>query len=637
MRFLFRRRPETPSPPKPESATSIDALLAEGNALEDRGEVEGACAIYARATEAAPDAWRAWLNLGNALRGLGRFDEAARNYRRAIAIRPDSAGAHQNLGSALLAAGEAGRAIDAFREAVRLDPDAVEAWMGLGSALEADAADEAIDAFEKALSLAPSHPMAAAMLARLHLARGDARRASSIVDAALRHDPRNAAVLRVRGEIEKDLGHGAGAADAYRAALALDPDDVDTWDARLFALNLDETADAATILAEHRRFGESIAKRVSLMRQRPVQGTDRVLRVGYVSPDFRRHSVSCFVEPLLRHHDRSTVEVHCYYNHAARDDITQRFIALSDRWHDIVRLDDVAAAQQIADDGIDILVDLAGHTTGNRLGIFARKPAPIQFTWLGYLCTSGLATIDYRLCDGRTDPAGVAERWQIETPARLPDAQWCYQPQAPLPPPSALPYLERGHWTFGSFNQTSKLNPPLLARWAALLAVIPESRLRIFGVKNALFEANTRAIFDAAGIASDRLEFVGRMSIDRYFTMYADVDVALDSSPYNGATTTCDALLMGVPVVAVAGERAISRSGVSLLETIGLHDWIAPSDAALAETLRRQLRDADALARLRDALPARMRTSALMDGARFARAVETVFRNAWIERCGRSA
>jgi predicted O-linked N-acetylglucosamine transferase (SPINDLY family) len=637
MRFLFRQRNDPPAPPNPDSAPLVDAWIAEGNALEDRGEIERAHALYERATEAAPDAWRAWLNLGNALRGLARFGEAAASYRRAIALNPKSAGACQNLGSALLAADDRDGAVDAFREATSLKSDAVEAWIGLGSALEASAPDEAIAAFEKALALAPSHPATAAMLARLHLERGDARSAWNAIEIVLRDDPHNVAALRACGEIEKALGHGNAAAAAYRAALAIDPDDAATWDAYLFALNLDETADAATILAEHRRYGDALARRTPATHRRPARDRDRVLRIGYVSPDFRRHSVSCFVEPLLRHHDSRKVEVHCYYSHNARDEITERFISLAERWHSIAALDDTAVAQQIADDGIDILVDLAGHTTGGRLGVFARKPAPIQITWLGYLCTTGLAAIDYRLCDSHTDPVGVAERWQVETPLRVPNSQWCYQPQAPLPAPTSLPYLELGHWTFGSFNQTSKLNPLLLARWAALLDAIPESRLRIFGVTHALFETNTRAAFAAAGVAPERLEFVGRLPIDRYFTTYADVDIALDSSPYNGATTTCDALLMGVPVVALAGERAISRSGVSLLSVMGLDDWIAPSEAAFVTTLQRQLRDPDAIARLRAALPSRMRASALMDGERFARDVEAVFRNAWIERCARTA
>ena len=287
--------------------------------------------------------------------------------------------------------------------------------------------------------------------------------------------------------------------------------------------------------------------------------------------------MSCFIEPLLRHHDRSVVDVHCYYNHDARDDIAERFAGLSDHWLDIAGLDDDAVAQRIADDGIDILVDLAGHTSGGRLGVFARKPAPLQFTWLGYLCTTGVEAIDCRLCDAHTDPPGRAESWQSEKPARLPNAQWCYQPQVSPPQPGALPRLANGYWTFGSFNQASKLNTRLLQTWARLLAAIPESHLRFVGITQPLMDEKIRAIFSAQGVAGDRVEIIGRVPIDDYFSQYRSIDIALDSLPYNGATTTCDALLMGVPVATVVGERAISRGGVSLLSTVGLGDWIASS------------------------------------------------------------
>jgi protein O-GlcNAc transferase len=635
MRFWFRRSGVTSALPR-QSAAQIDAWIIEGNALEDCGEIEKALALYELAVETAPDAWRAWINLGNALRVLGRFADAAERYRKAITIEPGFAGAHQNLGSALLEMGSAEAAAQAFREAVRLEPGGIEAWIGLGASLEATKPERAIEAYERAMALDATHPAIASMFARLKLKLGDADGALRALELMLRKNPSNVAALCARATIQKELGHGAAAARTYRNAVAANPADLAAWDEYLFAMNLDETADAATIMAEHRRFGEMLAARVPATRSRIPRNRDRVLRVGYVSPDFRRHSISCFVEPLLQHHDRSVIEVHCYYNHTTCDEITRRFISLADHWHPIALLDDATVARQVADDGINILVDLAGHTPGNRLGVFARKPAPLQFTWLGYLCTTGLNTIDYRLCDAYTDPPGIAETWQVETPARLADAQWCYQPQARLPPPTSLPFLEHGYWTFGSFNQVSKLNIPLLTRWAALLATIPQSRLRILGVTSPDFERNARTIFDANGIAPERVDYIGRLPIEHYFSGYGEVDIALDSAPYNGATTTCDALLMGVPIVATAGERAISRGGVSLLRVMGLEDWIAGSESEFIVTVHRKLRDPETLAGLREELPQRMRASVLMDGDRFARNVEAVFRRTWTEQCDRS-
>ena len=261
--------------------------------------------------------------------------------------------------------------------------------------------------------------------------------------------------------------------------------------------------------------------------------------------------------------------------------------------------------------------------------MLAAKPAPVQFTWLGYLCTTGLSTIDYRLCDTHTDPVGVAERWQTETPERLPDSQWCYQPQVEIPGPSPLPMLRNGHCTFGSFNQESKLNAVALDAWADVMSAIPNSRLRVIGISCDVVEDRIRCCLEARGIGPERLDVLGRVPIDAYFQCYREVDIALDSFPYNGATTTCDALLMGVPVATVAGARAIARGGASILTTAGLQDWIADSPAALPDLLRSRVADTAGLVRLRANLPERTRSSPLMDAARFARNVEAIYEAAW--------
>jgi predicted O-linked N-acetylglucosamine transferase (SPINDLY family) len=346
------------------------------------------------------------------------------------------------------------------------------------------------------------------------------------------------------------------------------------------------------------------------------------LKIGYVSADFRGHPVSCFIESLLRHHDRHRFEVHCFYSFPVRDVITERLAALVEHWHEIAGLSDEDVARRVRDNGIDILVDLGGHTLHNRLGVFARRPAPVQMTWLGYLCTTGLRAIDYRLCDAYTDPPGEAESWQVETPLRLPHSQWCFQPQVDLPSVSALPWQRNGFWTFGSFNQESKLNVPALRTWAKVLLGIPGSRLRLVGVTCDLVEEMIRGVFAEHEVDASRIDIIGRLPIEQYFPAYAEVDIALDTFPYNGATTTCDALLMGVPVATVAGHRSIARGGVSLLTTMALTDWIAPSADALVDVIAAQVNDPQRLIALRQSLPDRMRASAVMDGAAFAQAVE---------------
>jgi protein O-GlcNAc transferase len=635
MKFPFRRRQENSNTPPPasESSETVEELIEKGNQLEDGGDGEAALKLYERAIAIAPESWRARLNAGNALRLLERFEEAVVQYRRSLELNPDFAGAHVNLGNALIETGDFASAAGSYRTAARLRPEWTEPWFGLGCALErVPSPDEAVEAYAKALALDPAHAKVAANLAGLLISRGDAREARSVVaDSRLIH-PENVPLLLAQAEIEKQLGECESAVATYRRALTIDPNDLAVRSSYLFALNFMDTVGADVLLAEHRKYGAMLAKRVEPVRLRTRTNSDRPLKIGYVSPDFRRHSVSCFIEPLLRHHDRSTVDVYCYYNHATRDEITLRFAGLADHWLDIAGVDDDAVAKRIADDGIDILVDLAGHTSSNRLGVFARKPAPIQFTWLGYLCTTGVEAIDFRLCDAHTDPPGRAEAWQTEKPLRMPNAQWCYQPQVSLPEPSALPRIANGYWTFGSFNQASKLNTQLLHTWARLLDAIPGSHVRFVGIAHALMEDKIRAIFAAQDIADDRLEIVARIPIDAYFAQYREIDIALDSLPYNGATTTCDALLMGVPVATLAGSRSIARGGVSLLSAVGLTDWIAGSADELVALAQTHTRDPERLAALRATLPDAMRSSALMDGPRFARDIEAVFRSVWKER-----
>ncbi|MBS0556598.1 MAG: tetratricopeptide repeat protein [Proteobacteria bacterium] len=622
---LFRR---ATTPQHRSSAQSPDVLIATGNAHEDRGEFETAREIYQRAVALSPDSARAHLNLGNALSALGNAGAALDCYRHAIELQANLLPAHLNVGALMLRTGDLAAAEAAYRRALEVDRGSAPAWTGLGCALDSHS-DEAGDAFFKALEFSPGHAGTVSRLAQWLRARGRARDALTHVRGALVMNPHDVVLLRTQGEILASVGEYADACAAYRHVLETAPQDWNAWSNLLWALNFLPCMDAQQILAEHRRYGEAIDRSLQTAQDAPARRERRRLKIGYVSADFRRHSVSCFIEPLLRHHDREVFEVHCFYNFAGGDEVTQRLFDLTEHWHDIAGMDDVEVAQRIRNNGIDILVDLAGHTAHNRLGVFARKPAPMQITWLGYLCTTGLRTMDYRLCDSHTDPVGVAEAWQVETPLRVQGSQWCYQPQVELPPPSPLPRLSNGYWTFGSFNQESKLNEPVLRAWAALLQAVPASRLRVLGVTCDLVRERICSIFGECGVAQARIDIDGRLPIDAYLAAYRDVDVALDTFPYNGATTTCDALLMGVPVATVAGDRAIARGGVSLLSTAGLADWIAPTPDALAVMVQAHLDDAQRLAALRAELPRRMRESPLMNGAAFAKNVEAVFEQAW--------
>ncbi len=631
---LWQGRKPVATPSGAEASAKADALIREGHPLEDAGEFDAARNRYQEALSVAPDYWRAYLNLGNLHRKLMQPIEAIRCYERAIELAPHEATGYLNLGNAHMDAGNASEAATRYQEAASLRPDWAEPWFGLGCTLESPASvDAAIDAYRKALELDPGHGMAASNLSRLLLDRGDSLGARRVLTRVLKSNPDNRFAWLALADVEAQVGHADQAIAIYQRPALVAREDFALRSACLFALNFVTDIGADAILADHVQFGHDLAASTAPLPQRLARDPDKRLRIGYVSPDFRRHSVSCFMEPVLTNHDRSVVETYCYYDHTDRDEITTRFEELADHWRDIVGKDDDEVALAIRDDGIDILVDLAGHTAGNRMTLFARRPAPLQFTWLGYLCTTGLSTMDYRICDNHTDPAGQAERWQVESPARMPCSQWCYQPQVQLPVPSPLPMLRNGFCTFGSFNQARKLNEPLLRTWAQALASIFDSRLLVLGVTDHAQAQEIRDTLAMSGIGESRVELVGRIDITEYFKRYRDVDIALDSFPYTGATTTCDALIMGVPVATIAGSRSIARSGASLLHALDLIDWVADSPQSFVELLQRKARAPEQLASLRSCLPDRMRNSPLMDAAAFTRQLEDVYREAWGRQC----
>ena len=646
LRFLrgFLPNRDVESPPAPDAerlplepvATNpeeLDQLLEAGNQQEDTGDWDAAEATYRRAHQRFPQSARPLVNIGNVHALRGQTDAARASFERAIALDPSYASAHLNLGNAQLALRRPRDAETAYRGALRVRPDWSHAWVALGCALEAqDRSDDAAGAYRQALQLDPGAAGAALNLSKLLSQAGDGEQAYGVLEDALRRQPNDAPLELELAQLDREHLHPERAVERYRRVLQRSPGDYAAWSSLLFTLNFLPEASAAQILEEHRRFGA--ARRVATAVSRPVPSQPgRRLRVGFVSADFRRHPVACFIEPLLRWLDRERVENYCYYCHQDRDDVTARLAGLADVWRDVAELSDVDLSALIETDGIDILVDLAGHTNGNRLGVFARKPAPVQVTWLGYLATTGLASVDYRLCDRFTDPEGVAEAWQVERPLRLPDSQWCYQPPVEVPAQSELPFDRNGFWTFGSFNQPAKLNESVLAVWAQVLAAIPGSRLELLGIKDRRLVRQMIEFFRAQGIADERLSIVGRLPVADYLRAFSGVDVALDTFPYNGGTTTCDALSMGVPVVGVVGDRSVARGGLSLLHAVGLSDWLAPGPAEVPTLVARQLAQPSHLAALRRDLPDRMRQSPLMDAPRFARNFEAALRQAWTQAC----
>ncbi|MBS0486367.1 MAG: hypothetical protein JSS13_03425, partial [Proteobacteria bacterium] len=560
---------------------------------------------------------------------LGQRSRAIACYRQAAVLNPSWLPPHLNLGSIFLRTSDAAAAEKSYRDAIRLAPESAEAWIGLGCALDEQKSPEVEAVLRKALALDPHHFGAISRLAQWLRGHGRACDAIDLLTVELAANSTHAKLLAELAQIYADVGDVLSAHATYRRLLDLTPTDWDNWSGMLRTLNFVSTGDVDMVYAEHQRFGEAVARALGRPKPASPPHARQRLKLGYVSADFRSHSMACFIEPVLRFHDRQEFEVHCFYNYPTGDELTRRLAVQADHWHDIAGLNDESVAQRIRDNGIDLLVDLSGHTVGNRMGVFARKPAPLQFTWLGYLCTTGLATMDYRICDAYTDPFGAPAVPEAETLARLPHSQWCYQPQAELPLASTLPMLRNGFLTLGSFNHEIKLNEAVIRAWMELLRAVPDSRLRIFGVTTDILDRRIREVCRALDIAGERVEVRGRVEIERYFALYGEVDVALDTFPFNGGTTTCDALIMGVPTVAVAGARALARGGVSLLSNIALTNWIADSPREIVDVVKAQIADPHALAQLRAELPARMRASPLMDAPRFTQDLEALYRSAW--------
>ena len=428
------------------------------------------------------------------------------------------------------------------------------------------------------------------------------------------------------------------AAAMYECAWQLAPASGVIYSALLFHRHYRSPVDTREMFRAHRRFGEMMRGAVPPAGDRFTQSPDaeRRLRIGYVSPNFSRHSVGYFIEPVLRCHDRERYEVFCYYSHPQADDATARMRGLADGWRDIAGVADDAVERAIRDDKIDILFDLAGHTKGNRLGVFSRRAAPVQMTWLGYPDTSGLAGMDCRITDGTADPAPAAEERHTESLLRMADCFLCYQP--PPDAPAATPREAAGAVVFSSFNNIAKLNDETLRLWAQILAAVPASRLAL-KASTLNYPDTVDRLLDScerAGIDTARVELRGWIA-DRqqHLELYNEIDIALDTCPYNGTTTTCEALWMGVPVVTLAGEVHMSRVGATLLRSARLEDLVAHSSAEYVDIAVALAGNVARRHSLRAGLRARLQASPLLDHAGFTRQLEAHCRGAWGAWCER--
>jgi len=596
----------------PESAAAHANLGAALLCLGRLDEAEAACR---EALRLKPDFGEAYCNLGAILLKKERTEEALACCEQAVRLRPDSPEALNNLGNAL---GRGARARECYERALTADPNYFEAWLNLSALLkEFGLREEAVEAGRRAVQLRPESAEAHNNLGDLLRGEGRIEEAQACFREAIRLRPdlpepyvNLAGTLRDQGRLKEALAES-------RKALELDPKSSSPFSNFFFYLHYDDLCPPEVVFEEHRRWGERHRKLAEgAPEHRNDRDPERRLRVGYVSPDFRTHSVAYFAEPLLAAHNRSAVEVFCYSNVARPDAVTERFRVLADHWRDIRGMPDARAAEVIREDEIDILVDLAGHTAGSRLLVFARKPAPVQVTWCGYPATTGLAAVDYRITDALADPPGLTDHLYTERLVRLPGAFLCYKPPAGAPPVSDLPARANGHITFGCFNILAKVTPRMIEAWSALLAAVPGARLVLKSAP--LVDESTRRLvwerFRACGADPARIELLGPVSPEQHLRTYHRIDIALDTFPYHGTTTTCEALWMGVPVVTLAGATHASRVGVSLLENAGLGDWVAASLEEYVELAAAKASRPDLLESLRAGLRNRLANSALTDG-----------------------
>jgi predicted O-linked N-acetylglucosamine transferase (SPINDLY family) len=609
-----------------------NALIAEGNRAEDSGGLREACERYREAVAAAPGYARAHLNLGIGLEASGDAEGAIKSFEVALAIEPQNPFANFNLGNLLFKRGEAGRAEELLRLALKARPEFPEARVALSNVLDLRGdAEGAAAELEAALEHRPDYVGALynyGVILRKSQKPAEAevalRRAIEVDHGFLPAYEALGSVLRGQSKIGEAL-------ECFAAARKLAPERFDLESAELFTLNCSEDISSDALFARHRAFGERLEKAIPRRFQfRNVKDPERRLRIGYLSGDFWRHPVALFTLPVIERH---TEEVFCYSTGVIADEVTQALKEAADVFRDVRSMSDDELADSIHRDGVDILVDLSGHSGVFRLGVLAQQPAPVQATWLGYLNTTGMKRVQYRICDAHSDPERLADAFHTETLVRLPHSQWCYRPFIADLPTRELPSKKNGYVTFGSFNHVSKLSPGIRKLWADILRRVPDSRLVLAGVPDGPARDGLRADLERAGVPAARIAALPPAALDVYLRSIGGADIALDTTPYSGGTTTCDALWMGVPVVALRGSRSISRSAASILSTVGLADWIAATPEDYVRLAARFARDEALLAELRGSLRQKMRLSPIMDEAAFVRDLEGAYRTMWRAWC----
>ncbi len=604
-----------------------------GNVYRLQGKREAAVACYQQSLAIQPAAVEVSIRLSQLFNELERLEEAFHCLQQALTVNPKEAQLHKDLGMLCYQQGNLTEAEKCFQQAVTLTPEDSELYNNLGLVYYGlDNFKNALAFYQRSLQLNPRQPETHNNLGVLLRQQGRVMEALSCYQQALSLSPNHLGFYNNLGLTLKDLGRVSEAIECYRNALSIGPSALVQGNL-VFALNYAIDYDLAAIFAEHQRFNECYATSLSPPSALPSkirQALPRKLRIGYVSADFYDHAVAHVIAPILANHDHQQFEIFCYYNNLKGDAITSQLQQYADHWLTCFGFSDDALAKQIRQDEIDILIDLSGHTAGHRLLTFARKPAPVQVTYLGYPNTTGLTSINYRITDALVDPVGVTDSFHSETLIRMPGSYFCYHPLMNEPfSINALPAVHNGYLTFGCLNGYYKLNPELLTRWARILEAVPNSKLLLktktlndTGVRQNLLKQ-----FAELGIGSDRVLLHSSSPAPQHLNTYHQIDIALDTFPFTGGITTFEALWMGVPVVTLVGERQVSRQGFSILSVLECPELITHTPEEYCQRCVQLANDIDYLQTFRHGIRAKMQASSLMDGVTFTRQLEEKYKN----------
>lgn len=615
-----------------------------GNALVQKGSPTKAIPCFRHAVEADPEFLEAYTNLGILLSQTKSFDAATDCLAKVLKQKPEDLQAHMNFASVAIKAERNDEALESLRYVAEHKQDGTaDFWKEIGAQFCAlKAGDDAAPILRKAASLAPTDidvwkylGHACEMAKDLDCVIEAVDRVMALAGDDLRQHLWALLTFKRCGLARRAVEAAYGALAMPRKSHGIEVSEMGIRQGMLLEMNYLEDMSTAELFEAHKAYGQCFPPAEDVVFSNGC-GTSRRLRIGYVSGDLRKHSVAYFIGPVLRQHDKSRVEIFCYYCHNTRDELTDEFQALADHWRDISKRSTEQALDAIRRDRIDVLVDLSGHTGDSRLEIFAERAAPVQVTWMGYPNTTGLSAMDYRITDAMCDPSGMTEHLHTETLVRLPRVFSVFQPDENAPEPSLPPSRETGQVTFGCFNNYMKLNDQVFAAWGRILARVPDSRL-IFKMGKYDYDYVRRYVyqeFQKQGVTADRLVLLTRTADHaEHLATFGQIDIALDPFPYNGTTTTMETLWMGVPVIVLEGEDHRSRVGVSQMVALGLEELIGRDIDDYVDRAVALANDPERMADLRVGMRDRMRASPLMDHAGFTRELEATYQQMWDTWC----